>query len=371
MTCLSDDLLAWYDRCRRHLPWREDPTPYHVWLSEIMLQQTRVETVKGYYQRFIEALPDIEALAAADEDEYNKLWEGLGYYSRVRNLHRAAVIIMEQYGGEVPSDPEALIRLPGIGDYTCAAIASIAFGKQMPAVDGNLLRIFARMTGYAGMIRTEQAKNDAARWLKEQMCASPAGAARPGDFNQALMDLGAGVCLPNSVPRCGECPWVSRCRTWAMILNGETEPEDLPFPVMPPRKERKAEKKTVFLIRWNGRIVLRRRPETGLLAGLYEFPGAEGHLGAKAAVEVVRALGFEPLRIRRLEDAAHIFTHREWHMRAYEVTADETVPFPETDPVLLTAAADDISRVYPIPSAFEKYRAYILPTLEGRPEQTG
>jgi len=365
MKSISDDLLAWYDQCRRRLPWREEPTPYHVWISEIMLQQTRVETVKGYYRRFIEALPDIDALAAADEDKCNKLWEGLGYYSRVRNLHKAAVIVMEQYDGELPSDPEELIRLPGIGAYTCAAIASIAFGRQMPAVDGNLLRIFARMTGYAGIIKTEEAKNDAALWLKTRMCESQVSASRPGDFNQALMDLGSAVCMPNSAPHCNDCPWSPACRTWEMIRSGQADPEDLPFPVMPPGKKRKIEKKTIFLIRWNERIVLRRRPETGMLAGLYEFPGEEGHLGVKAAVEEMRKAGFLPLRIRRLEDAKHIFTHKEWHMRAYEIMADETIGFPDGHQELLTANADDISKVYPIPSAFEKYRAYVLTTLQG------
>jgi A/G-specific adenine glycosylase len=198
---IAEPLLIWYDENRRILPWREDPTPYHVWLSEIMLQQTRVEAVRGYYDRFLAALPDIKTLAAAPEDQYLKLWEGLGYYSRVRNLHRAAITLMEDYDGEMPADYDELRSLPGIGPYTAAAIASIAFGKPEPAIDGNLLRVFARLTCYEPNILTPAANREARAFFLQTM-----DKARPGAFNQALMDLGALICLPNSAPSCGSCP---------------------------------------------------------------------------------------------------------------------------------------------------------------------
>ena len=194
-------LLDWYDKEGRTLPWRTDPSPYHVWISEIMLQQTRVEAVKGYYERFLRALPDIASLAEAPEDLYLKLWEGLGYYSRVRNLHKAACVIMEEHGGCMPETAAELRKLPGIGPYTSAAIASIAFGERIPAIDGNLLRVFARMTAWQENIKTPASASRAGDYFSGIMPAD-----RPGDFNQALMDLGAMICLPGGLPRCEECP---------------------------------------------------------------------------------------------------------------------------------------------------------------------
>ena len=204
---MKDALLAWYDRCRRSLPWRDDPSAYHVWISEIMLQQTRVEAVKGYYARFLERLPDIRSLAEADEDVCLKLWEGLGYYSRARNLQKAARQIMTEYGGNMPGSSAELIRLPGIGPYTAAAIASIAFGERIPAIDGNLLRVFSRLALYEEEIRTPAAASAAEAFFWKR-CPDQ----RPGDFNQALMDLGAGICTPGGAPACGECPLRQYCR---------------------------------------------------------------------------------------------------------------------------------------------------------------
>lgn len=213
---IAAPLLAWYDSGRRILPWREEPTPYHVWLSEIMLQQTRVEAVKPYYDRFLQALPDIESLAAADEEKLLKLWEGLGYYNRARNLKKAAQILVSEYGGRMPDDYEIILSLPGIGSYTAGAISSIAFGKAYPAVDGNVLRILARLRTDERDILQAGVKKSVEEELADVMPKD-----RPGDFNQALMELGAMVCIPNGAPKCDVCPWKELCRARAQGITGE------------------------------------------------------------------------------------------------------------------------------------------------------
>ena len=204
---IAPALLDWFHRCRRVLPFREDPTPYHVWVSEIMLQQTRVAAALPYYQRFIQQLPDIPALAACPEEKLHKLWEGLGYYSRVRNLHRAAQLVCQQYGGQLPADYDALLALPGIGEYTAGAIASIGFGLAVPAVDGNVLRVFARLYNDPRPVTSPAVKREITARVQAHQ---PADA--PGDYNQALMELGALVCLPGGAPLCGSCPLAGLCR---------------------------------------------------------------------------------------------------------------------------------------------------------------
>ncbi len=346
----SDILLEWYKKSRRILPWREDPSPYHVWLSEIMLQQTRVEAVRDHYLRFVGRLPDIRSLAEAPEDVYLKLWEGLGYYSRARNLHRAARIITEEYGGEMPGTSSALIKLPGIGPYTAAAIASIAFGEASPAVDGNLLRIFARLTRFEGNIRTPDALRAATSFYRERMpeAAAAESSENPcGDFNQALMDLGAVVCLPNAKPDCEGCPLAKHCRAHREMSGMESS-----LPVRPGPKERKTEYLTVFLIRCGERTAVVKRPAGGLLAGLYEFPNAKGELDDESAVKWLRDHFVEPIRILRTIDAEHVFTHKIWKMRGYEVIAD---PFTEKDIPYLMADREEILTRYSIPSAFGAY----------------
>lgn len=340
-------LLSWYDENKRDLPWRRDPTPYHVWLSEIMLQQTRVQAVLGYYARFLSAMPDIAALASAPQEQYQKLWEGLGYYSRVNNLHRAAVKIMKEYGGEMPGRAEELAHLPGIGPYTSAAIASIAFGEAVPAVDGNLLRVFARMSSYGDNIREPAALKAAKAWFQERIPQD-----RPGDFNQALMDLGSLVCVPKEMPKCGECPLSALCQA-------HLEGREMELPVMPAKKKRRMEERTVFLIRCRNEIALQQRPARGLLAGLYEFPCAQGKLTRDEAVAFVRSLGFSPVRIRELPGAKHIFTHIEWQMTGYEVLVDDAV-MPAS--VFLTDRADLEGR-YAVPSAYHVYKEIALADL--------
>ena len=347
---LSCGLLDWYDKNGRVLPWRTDPTPYHVWLSEIMLQQTRVEAVRDYYARFLEALPTIESLAKADEDLCTKLWQGLGYYSRVRNLHRAAQQIMNDYGGTMPQTSHELQKLAGIGPYTAAAIASICFDERIPAIDGNLLRVFSRMTGYDQDIKSNAAKNAAHEFYDSVFPQK-----RCGDFNQALMDLGATVCLPNGSPLCGDCPWAQYCRAKA---NGTCQQ----LPVIAPKAARAIENKTVFLIYYQGGLVLRRRPEVGLLAGLYEYPNTDGHLTESDISDYLRTLGFSAVQTRPLGSAKHIFTHKEWHMTGWEILADEWEDFTSGKPKgheLFLASASDLRDVYSIPSAFAKYTALI------------
>ena len=258
MENISPALLEWFYKNRRSLPFREDPTPYHVWLSEVMLQQTRVSAVLPYYYRFLEALPDIPALAACEEERLHKLWEGLGYYSRVRNLQKAAKLVCAQYGGQLPADYAALLALPGIGEYTAGAIASISFGLPVPAVDGNVLRVFSRLYNDLGVI-TEPAVKKAftARVMEHQPPE------KAGDYNQALMELGALVCVPNGAPLCGQCPLAEVCRARAAGTTAQ-----LPQKAKP--KPRKIVPVTLALVESPAGFLVQQRPQKGLLAGLWQ-----------------------------------------------------------------------------------------------------
>lgn len=338
-------LLAWYDKGRRILPWREEPTPYHVWLSEIMLQQTRVEAVKPYYDRFLQALPDIGSLAAADEERLLKLWEGLGYYNRARNLKKAAQILVSEYGGQMPDDYEKIVSLPGIGSYTAGAISSIAFGKARPAVDGNVLRILSRLRADDRDILNASVKKSVEEELADVMPSD-----RPGDFNQALMELGAMVCIPNGAPKCDICPWNELCRARAEGRTGA-------FPQKARKKPRSIEEKTILVIQDAERVALRKRPERGLLAGMYEFPSMEGHCGEERVLAYLRELGLSPLRIRELPPAKHVFTHKEWHMTGFLVRVDELAVKGEGQKTqgFIFVDPGQTRTNYPIPSAFAVY----------------
>ncbi len=342
---IAATLLAWYDSGRRILPWREEPTPYHVWLSEIMLQQTRVEAVKPYYDRFLQALPDIESLAAADEEKLLKLWEGLGYYNRARNLKKAAQILVSEYGGRMPDDYEIILSLPGIGSYTAGAISSIAFGKAYPAVDGNVLRILARLRTDERDILQAGVKKSVEEELADVMPKD-----RPGDFNQALMELGAMVCIPNGAPKCDVCPWKELCRARAQGITGE-------FPKKAGKKPRSIEKKTILVIQDAERVALRKRPEKGLLAGLYEFPSMEGNCEEERVLAYLRELGLLPLRIRALPPAKHVFTHKEWHMTGFLIRVDELADRGgrQEGEGLIFVDPKETRTNYPIPSAFAAY----------------
>ncbi|MDE6259974.1 MAG: A/G-specific adenine glycosylase [Oscillospiraceae bacterium] len=325
-------LLEWFRDNARRLPWRDDPTPYHVWLSEIMLQQTRVAAVLDYYKRFLEDAPDVAALAALPEERLMKLWQGLGYYSRARNLQKAAKVIVEDYGGTFPPDYAAIRALPGVGDYTAGAICSIAFGQAVPAVDGNVLRVYARIVGDDGDISTPQMKEKVTQALEAVIPVSAAGA-----FNQALMELGATVCLPRGAPLCDRCPAKGFCAALAQNRIGE-------LPVKAPKKPRRVEERTVWLIFHADRVALRRRPTRGLLAGLWEFPNEPG------VGPLPGAWGIEALTQEYAGQAKHIFTHIEWHMalRAVEAASDE---LPDR---WVWADRMELEQKYAVPNAFDR-----------------
>ncbi len=346
---IAEPLLKWYDKGRRILPWREDPQPYYVWLSEIMLQQTRVEAVKPYYDRFIQNVPDIQALAEMEEDKLVKLWEGLGYYNRVRNLQKAAKVIVKEYEGKMPSEYESLLELPGIGSYTAGAIASIAYGKAVPAVDGNVLRVLSRLRMDGEDILSQKTKTRVEKELREVIPAN-----RPGDFNQALMELGAMVCLPNGEPKCDECPWEALCQAHHMGKTAE-------FPKKKAKKARKIEEKTVLVIQDEDRAAFRRRPEKGLLAGMYEFPVLEGRLTEDKVLEILGQMGLKVLRIRPIGEAKHIFSHKEWHMVGYAIKVDELErpEKPEFRQDWIFVDKNEVRENYPVPSAYAAYTEYL------------
>ncbi len=341
---MSSLLLAWFVDNRRAFPWREDASPYRVWVSEIMLQQTRIEAALPYFERFLSALPDIRTLAEADEDRLLKLWEGLGYYSRARNLQKAARVVMEHFNGSLPADYEQLLALPGIGEYTAGAIASIAFGLRVPAVDGNVLRVVARLMNDGGDITTSPVK----KRLKETVAAMIPDD-KPGDFNQALMELGETVCLPNTVPLCGHCPLANDCMGH---LAGN--PERLPVRAV--KKERRTERRTVFVILSDERVLLHRRDSRGLLAGLWELPGVDGWLSSEEAVAAAARWGMtQETEAEELKPGRHIFSHVEWHMRGYRL---ESVSF-EAPPGFLWADARQLREDFALPSAFRPFADYL------------
>ena len=341
-----EKLLAWYQQNKRDLPWRRTKDPYRIWLSEIMLQQTRVEAVKPYYARFLETCPTVAALAALDEDRLMKLWEGLGYYSRARNLQKAARTVIEMFDGEIPSTYEDLRRLSGIGEYTAGAIASIAFDRRVPAIDGNVLRVLARLTGSREDIADPKTKS---AWREQLLPLIPEEA---GDFNQALIELGATVCVPNGEAKCEACPMASYCVACRENLTDE-------IPIRSAKKPRRVEKKTVLLIRDGDRTALCKRPPKGLLAGLWELPNREGHLSEGALIDFIRSIGFEPLRVERIEDAKHIFTHIEWHMIAYSVRIAPEFDGWHQGSGMLLVKNQDLHTEYAIPSAFSAYVKYL------------
>ncbi len=358
---LVKPLLDWYGAVKKPLPWRESPTPYHVWISEIMLQQTRIEAVIPYYRRFLAELPTVEDLANVPDDRLMKLWEGLGYYSRARNLKKAASVIVTEYHGELPRTADELRALPGIGDYTAGAIASIAFGEPEPAVDGNVLRVFSRVTALADDIMIDKTKKAVRERLRE---VYPTGT-DAGRFTQALMELGETVCLPSrqcrppifgetsaegesdpttgriSGVKCADCPiraYCTACRT------GTTEQ----YPVKSGKKARRIEDRTVLLIRHGDRYLVQKRPAGGLLAEMWEFPNALRHLGREDVREAAESLGLTVRDIRPAGKAKHIFSHVEWHMIGYTVDVCGM-----TDGIWATA--EEIRETYAIPTAFRYF----------------
>ena len=336
LSLLPERLLPWFEQHQRDLPWRKNRDPYRVWLSEIMLQQTRVEAVKGYYERFLTALPDVFALASVQEDSLLKLWEGLGYYNRARNLQKAAKCIAEN-GGVFPDTYKGLRALPGIGDYTAGAVASICFEQKTAAVDGNVLRVLARLR------EDETPVNDAAlkkRVKSELEAVYPAG--RCGDFTQALMELGATVCVPNGTPNCMGCPLRDICGAYAA---GTTEQ----YPVKTLKKPRKQEELTVFLLYCGEKLAIRKRKNSGLLAGMWELPHVSGVLSPEQAAARASDWGCAPRNVLRRTEKKHIFTHMEWSMTGYAFSCDSM------SGEFLWADAGELETRYALPTAFRQF----------------
>lgn len=338
-TGIVEYLLDWYEGNSRILPWRENKVPYYIWVSEIMLQQTRVEAVKTYFQRFISELPTIKELAEAEEEKLLKLWEGLGYYNRVRNLQEAAITVMSQYQGRLPSSYEELLKLKGIGTYTAGAIASIAYEIPVPAVDGNVLRVTKRIAGSFDDISKARIKKELEMDLKNVI---PLG--RAGDFNQALMELGAVVCLPNGKPLCEKCPVVHLCQ-------GYRNNTYMSIPVKPDKKQRRIEEKTILMMEYQDRVAIRKRASQGLLAGLWEFPNLEGKI---PRCQIEQMVGLES-SIESLSETKHIFTHIEWRMWGYRIKLQEKL---EEDSYIWVTK-EELDNKYTLPSAFETYKKAI------------
>lgn len=335
-------LLAWYHAHARALPWRENPEPYRVWISEIMLQQTRIEAVRPYFDRFMAELPHVADLAVVEDDRLMKLWEGLGYYNRARNLKKAAEQIVREYGGNMPQHYHQLVKLPGIGSYTAGAIASIAFGEAVPAVDGNVLRVLSRVLASREDILKQSTKKRLEDMLTKTMPQQDAGA-----FNQGIMELGETVCVPNGKPRCDECPLQGLCLASQESLTDE-------IPIKTPPKKRRHEERTVCILEYQDQVGLRKREAAGLLASLYELPNVEGHLRPEQLAE---AFGLDPEAVvscEPLPEARHIFSHVEWHMKGYRIRMGQGLPG-----AYIAAKKEELKTIYPLPNAFGRYTKLI------------
>ena len=336
-----EPVSQWYRENHRDLPWRNTRDPYRIWVSEIMLQQTRVEAVKRYYERFLSELPTVKELAEVPEDRLMKLWEGLGYYNRVRNMQKAARQVMEEYQGEFPHTYDTIRSLAGIGNYTAGAVSSFAFGIPKPAVDGNVLRVLSRILASEEDIMKAGVRSWMERAVEEVIPEQNAS-----DFNQGLIELGALVCVPNGDPRCRECPAAGLCLAREKGIQTR-------LPVKAKAKARRIEKRTILIFRDARGVAIRKRPSRGLLAGLYELPNVEGHLTGRQAAYYGKSIGLMPVRVRKLEEAKHIFSHVEWHMIGYEMLVDELEKSCGAE--MIFAKKEELETVYSIPSAFESY----------------
>ena len=330
-------ILTWYRSHRREMPWREDPSPYRIWISEIMLQQTRVDTVIPYFNNFMEKYPTIESLANSDEDELMKYWEGLGYYSRIRNIRETALNIASNYEGKIPETFDELLKLKGIGEYTAGAIASEAFGQKVPAVDGNVFRVFARLT----------AKEDDLRDLKFQKrlkgaVTSVLPESQIGDFNQGLIELGALICIPKGSPKCGLCPVKDLCLSNKLNLQDK-------IPVKSKAKQRTVQEKTVFILQYQDKFAVRKRDDQNLLAGLFEIPNVEGFYTIDEAKIVVEEMGFVVSDLHMIKDRKVIFTHIEWILQGYYVHVEN-----ESD-LYIFETKENLIRKYTLATAFREY----------------
>jgi len=340
LSAIIPPLCIWYEANQKPLPWREDRSPYHVWLSEIMLQQTRIEAVIPYYQRFLAELPTVEALASVSDERLMKLWQGLGYYSRARNLKKAAIRIVEEHNGILPDDAEALRTLPGIGDYTAGAIASIAYQKPEPAVDGNVLRVIMRLMACDDDIMLPATKKAVTAALRN---VYPEGK-NASLLTEGLMELGETICMPNGEPLCDNCPIRNFCK-------GHENGNPTDYPTRNVKTARRIEKRTVLLLRFEDRYAIVKRPSKGLLASMWGFPNYGGELTIEEVNVLLTSQGISIQDITPCGDAKHIFSHVEWHMTGYTVECNTMCPH------FVYATPDEIAEYYAIPTAFRAYTA--------------
>lgn len=334
---MVDPLVLWFEENGRMLPWRKDKKAYHIWISEIMLQQTKIEAVKNYYTRFMETLPTIQDLAQIEEEKLLKLWEGLGYYSRARNLKKAAIMIEQEYGGSMPNTYEKLLTLPGIGEYTAGAIASIAFNQKVPAVDGNVLRVVSRVIENSEDVLLPATKKKITAQLKLIMPE------KAGVFNEAIMELGELICIPNGMPLCDQCPLKDLCLARAHNTT-------LTIPKREKKSKRKHEKITVMIIQYKDKVAIKKRKSTGLLANMYEFPNILGHLTVEEIKEWCCNNNLTVKNISEGKKHKHVFTHVEWDMTGYIVEVEGI------SNSFIWDTRDNILNNYPIPTAFLKFK---------------
>lgn len=334
---MTTPIVEWYQKNKRELPWRKEKNPYHIWLSEIMLQQTRIEAVKRYYERFLKELPTILSLAEVEEEKLLKLWEGLGYYNRARNLKKAAIVIQEKYDGKMPKMYQELIQLPGIGEYTAGAIASIAYDEKVPAVDGNVLRVVSRVVGSKKDVLENRTKKEFTEKLKQIMPE------QAGDFNEGLMELGELICIPNGEPLCTKCPLKEICTARKEGVTDE-------IPVRNQKVKRKRQEKTVFLFQSENKIAIRKREKTGLLAGMYEFPNIDKKIKLEEINEILKQWNLRGSKPENIGTHHHIFSHIEWDMIGYKVQVENE------NKEFIWVKKEEILKDYPIPGAFVPFR---------------
>lgn len=327
-------VIEWYQKNKRELPWRKEKNPYHIWLSEIMLQQTRIEAVKTYYKRFLEEIPTIQDLAEIEEEKLLKLWEGLGYYNRARNLKKAAEMIQKNHKGQMPKTYQELLQLPGIGEYTAGAISSIAYNEPVPAVDGNVLRVVSRVIGSKKDVLENKTKKEFTEILKEIMPK------QAGDFNEGLMELGELICIPNGETICQKCPLQEFCVAKKEALT------DI-IPVRNPKIKRKKEDITVFLLEFEGKFAIQKRSKTGLLANMYEFPNLLKKVQSKKIENILKNWEITTShKIKKVGSHHHVFSHVEWDMIGYQIQVTKK------NKDFIWKSKEEILKDYAIPGAF-------------------
>lgn len=334
---IKKPLLQWYHKEHRDLKWRNTKNPYYIWISEIMLQQTRVEAVKGYYDRFLHEIPDIESLANVSEERLLKLWEGLGYYNRARNLQKAAITIMNDYNGVFPIEYDDVLSLSGIGEYTAGAICSICYNAKTPAVDGNVLRVMTRLSECYDNIDLQSTKKKARQELLSLYANGDCG-----ELTQALMELGAMVCIPNGAPHCEQCPLQNRCKAYHNHSYDS-------LPVRQAKKKRKIEEMTVFILHDEEKYGIRKRSNSGLLANMWEFLHVNEKMNVEKAMQYVSEQGYEPVLLEKEIPYTHIFSHVEWRMTAYYISCQN-----KSD-ALTWVEKKELEYQYALPTAFKTF----------------